>query len=64
MDAVSKNYSNLLLDACWKVEPVSAVGGCAANMQANTVTFFFPAFSNAPGLKGGAEGFPMLPDAS
>lgn len=64
MDAVSKNYSNLLLDALWKMEPVSAVVGCTANMQANTAAFFFPAFSSAPGVKGGAEGFPPLPDAS
>ena len=29
-------------------------------MQANTVAFFFPAFSSAPGVKGGDEGFPVL----
>ena len=63
MDAVSKSYSNLLLDANRRVEPVSAVVVCAANVQANTVAFFFPAFSNASGVKGGDEGFPVLCDA-
>lgn len=42
---------------------MSAVVVCAANVQANTVVFFFPAFSNAPGVKGGGEGFPVLCDA-
>lgn len=51
------------IDASHRVEPVSAVVVCAANVQANTVVFFFPAFSNAPGVKGGGEGFPVLCDA-
>lgn len=46
-----------------RVEPVSAVVVCVANVQANTVVFFFPAFSSAPGVKGGDEGFPVLCDA-
>lgn len=63
LDAGSKNYSNLLLDANHRVEPVSAVVMCAVNEQANRVAFFFPAFFNAPGVKGGDEGFPVLCDA-
>lgn len=42
---------------------MSAVVVCAANVQANTVPFFFAAFSNAPGVKGVDEGFPVLCDA-
>lgn len=58
LDAGSKNYSNLLLDASHRVDPV-----CAVNEQANRVAFFFPAFFNAPGVKGGDEGFPVPCDA-
>lgn len=64
LDAGSKSYSNLLLDANHRVEPMSAVVMCAVNEQANRVAFFFPAFfPSAPGVKGGNEGFPVLCDA-
>lgn len=63
LDAGSKNYSNLLLDANHRVEPVSAVVVCAVNEQANKVVFFIPASFNAPRVKGGDEGFPVLCDA-
>lgn len=65
LDAGSKNYSNLLLDASHRAEPVSAVAVvvCAVNEPANRVDFFFPAFFNAPGVQGGDEGFPVLCDA-
>lgn len=59
LDVGSKNYSNLLLDASHRVEPVNAVVVCAVNEQANRVAFFFPAFFNASGVKGGDEGFPV-----
>lgn len=63
LDAGSKSYSNLLLDANHRVGPVSAVVICAVNEQANRVAFFFPAFFSAPEVKGGNEGFPVLCDA-
>lgn len=43
LEAGSKNYSNLFLDASHRVEPVNTVVVCAVNEQANRVAFFFPA---------------------
>lgn len=48
LDAGSKNYSNLLLDASHGVEPVNAVVVCAVNEQANRVAFFFSCFLQCP----------------
>lgn len=40
LDAGSKNYSNLLLDASHRVEPVNTVVVCAMSKQIEQLSFF------------------------
>lgn len=55
MDSVSKNYSNLLIDANRRSEPVSAVVVCAGSLQANTAAFIFVLSTLPLGVRVGME---------